>query len=120
MGEKLAFRLLLIRLQGGIEDRLKIGGESNGVNLGHTSCERATRGLMGGREGDKVAEKASFRPRVLTSDPISGNNRVTPADLIAFGRAPSPEPHRHDSRSWYCTVRLTRSESQKYEVTKEY
>ena len=40
MCEKLAFCLFLIRLQGGIEDRLKVGGGggSNGVSLRHDSC----------------------------------------------------------------------------------
>ena len=45
MGEKLAFCLSLIRLKGGIEDRLKVGqgcgrrgGRSIGVSLGHGSC----------------------------------------------------------------------------------
>ena len=39
MGEKLGFCLLLVRIQGSIEDRLKVGGGrgrgSVGVSLGH-------------------------------------------------------------------------------------
>ena len=40
MCEKFGFCLLLIRVQGGIEDRLKVGrgGESVGGNLGHGLC----------------------------------------------------------------------------------
>ena len=39
MSEKLAFCLLLIRIQGGIKDRLKVGGGGSvGVNLGHGLC----------------------------------------------------------------------------------
>ena len=40
MSGKLAFCLLFICLQGGIEDRLKVcgGGRRNGVTLGHYLC----------------------------------------------------------------------------------
>ena len=39
MSEKLAVCLLLILLQGGVEDGLKVGrGRSIGVSLGHGSC----------------------------------------------------------------------------------
>jgi hypothetical protein len=45
MREKLALCLLLICLQGGIEDRLKVGGGGgggdNGVSLGHEFVLRA-------------------------------------------------------------------------------
>ncbi len=39
MSEKLAFRLLLICIQGGIEERLKIVVRGRiGVSLGHYTC----------------------------------------------------------------------------------
>ena len=60
MCEKLAFCLLLIRIQGGIEDRLKVGGGGSvGVNLGH--------GLCLGRE--EVDGRGAMQPRVLSADP---------------------------------------------------
>ena len=44
MSEKLAFCFLLICVQGGIEDRLKVrgrgGGGVNGVSLGHVLKEK--------------------------------------------------------------------------------
>ena len=46
MCEKLDFCLLLIRVQGGIEDYLNVGrGESAGV-LGHGSCSEGEKGLV--------------------------------------------------------------------------
>ena len=65
MCKKLGFCLLLIRIQGGIEDRLKVGsgGGSIGGNLGHGFCksfvERARKKQVNGREG-------ALRPRVLS------------------------------------------------------
>ena len=55
MCEKLAFCLLLIRLQGRIKDQLKVGGGGGGggggvgVRLGHGSC-LIKREEAGGRE----------------------------------------------------------------------
>jgi hypothetical protein len=63
MREKLALCLLLICLQGGIEDRLKVGGGGggggggNGVSLGHEFVLRV-REQVSGREKEGV-------PRVL-------------------------------------------------------
>ena len=58
MCEKLGFCLLLIRVQGGIEDRLKVRrGGSIGADLGHGLCQRAK--FVNGRE-------VALRPRVLS------------------------------------------------------
>ena len=56
MIEKLAFCLFLIRVEGGIEDQLKVGGgrrrrRSVVVSLGHGSCPEGEKKLVGGREG---------------------------------------------------------------------
>ena len=58
MCEKLGFCLLLIHVQGGIEDRLKVRrGGSIGADLGHGLCQRAK--FVNGRE-------VPLRPRVLS------------------------------------------------------
>ena len=52
MREKLFSCLLLISLQGGTEDRLKVGGGrggSVGVSLGHGSCCEGEKRLVDGR-----------------------------------------------------------------------
>ena len=49
MGEKLAFRLLLIRFQGGIEDRLKVVGGAC-IGLGHDSSREGKKSLVDDRE----------------------------------------------------------------------
>ena len=61
MCEKLGVCLLFIRVQGGIEDGLKVGrgGGSIGGNQGHGCVERARKKLVNGREG-------ALRPRVLS------------------------------------------------------
>ena len=53
MIEKLAFCLFLICIEGGIEDRLKVGGgrRSVVVSLGHGSCQEGEKKLVDGREG---------------------------------------------------------------------
>jgi hypothetical protein len=55
MSEKLGFCLLLIRVQGSIEDRLKVGGGRGrgrgcvGVSLGHGPYLEGEKRLMDGR-----------------------------------------------------------------------
>ncbi|KAH9997361.1 hypothetical protein BJV77DRAFT_984780, partial [Russula vinacea] len=52
MIEKLAFCLFLIRVEGGIEDQLKVGGRrSVVVSLGHGSCQDGEKKVVDGREG---------------------------------------------------------------------
>ncbi|KAH9997362.1 hypothetical protein BJV77DRAFT_984820, partial [Russula vinacea] len=50
---KLAFCLFLICIEGGIEDRLKVGGGRRNVvvSLGHGSCQDGENKLVDGREG---------------------------------------------------------------------
>jgi hypothetical protein len=61
MREKLALCLLLICLQGGIEDRLKVGGGGggrNGLSLGHEFMLRAREqvsAVAGGRQKERYA-----------------------------------------------------------------
>ena len=71
MSKKLASCLLLIRLQGSVEDRSKVGGGgSAGVSLGHGSC----------REGEKMVVRGSRQFR-----------RRLPADFCG-GARPFPVP----------------------------
>jgi hypothetical protein len=61
MGEKLAFFLLLVHIQGSVEDRLKVrgGGGSVGVSLRHGEGEKR---LVKGRK----REHCVLRPCVLS------------------------------------------------------
>jgi hypothetical protein len=65
MSDKLSFRLLLIRLQGGIEDHLKVRGGRIGVNLGHNSRVEGEKRL-----GDREREHCglTFYPTNNPSD----------------------------------------------------
>jgi hypothetical protein len=63
MSEKLAFGLLLIRVQGGVEDRLKVGGGGGGcvvVSLGHGSCWEGEMRRVNGKEREHC--RLVFRP----------------------------------------------------------
>jgi hypothetical protein len=78
MCEKLGICLLFIRVQGGIEDRLKVGrgGGSIGGNLGHGLCW-ALRGREEVGEWQRGSTVASCSVRLMVTD----MERRTPADM---------------------------------------